>query len=148
MRSASPLTVTANNATKVAGQTNPPFTASYSGFVNGESPSALGGALSSYEVLWRDYYRLVTEPGRNLPPVSRDHPFVALLEAAQAATWGWDMETNALEWDAAMFSIFGVEPDSFTPTYSRFLDLVHPEDRQATDGNVREAVERVRAACS
>lgn len=46
-----------------------------------EAQRALGGALSSYEVLWRDYYRLVTEPGRNPPPVSRDHPFVALVEA-------------------------------------------------------------------
>jgi FAD/FMN-containing dehydrogenase len=46
-----------------------------------EAQRALGGALSSYEVLWRDYFRLVTEPGRNPPPVSRDHPFVALVEA-------------------------------------------------------------------
>jgi FAD/FMN-containing dehydrogenase len=46
-----------------------------------EAQRMLGGALSSYEVLWRDYYRLVTEPGRNPPPVSRDQAFVALVEA-------------------------------------------------------------------
>ena len=41
-----PLTVTANDASKVYGASNPPFTASYSGFVNGDTPSGSGGALS------------------------------------------------------------------------------------------------------
>lgn len=41
-----PLTVTANNTSKVFGQDNPVFTASYSGLVNGEGPSTLGGTLS------------------------------------------------------------------------------------------------------
>lgn len=40
------LTVTAADKSKVFGQANPPFTASYSGFVNGEGPSALGGTLA------------------------------------------------------------------------------------------------------
>ena len=43
---AAPLTVTADDASKVYGQANPPFTVSYSGFVNGDTASALGGALS------------------------------------------------------------------------------------------------------
>jgi hypothetical protein len=41
-----PLTVTANSATKSYGQPNPAFTVSYGGFVNGDSASSLGGALS------------------------------------------------------------------------------------------------------
>ena len=41
-----PLTVTANDATKIYGQPDPAFTASYSGFVLGQDPSALGGTLS------------------------------------------------------------------------------------------------------
>ncbi|MGP0065797.1 MAG: Ig-like domain repeat protein [Isosphaeraceae bacterium] len=40
-----PLTVTANAATKVYGQSNPTFSASYSGFVLGQGPSVLGGTL-------------------------------------------------------------------------------------------------------
>src|SRR5207245_1410706 len=40
-----PLTVTADNKTKVYGQANPAFTASYSGFVNGDTASSLGGSL-------------------------------------------------------------------------------------------------------
>lgn len=41
-----PLTATANDASKVYGQANPAFSASFSGFVNGDGPAALGGTLS------------------------------------------------------------------------------------------------------
>ena len=41
-----PLTVTTNSATRVYGTANPGFTVSFSGFVNGEGPSSLGGTLS------------------------------------------------------------------------------------------------------
>jgi hypothetical protein len=41
-----PLTVTADDKMRGYGQTNPAFTASYSGFVNGDTASSLGGNLS------------------------------------------------------------------------------------------------------
>jgi hypothetical protein len=40
------LTVTANNASRGYGAANPTFTASYAGFVNGDTPSVLSGAPS------------------------------------------------------------------------------------------------------
>ena len=41
-----PLTVTANNASKFYGSVNPAFTASYAGFVNGDTAGDLGGTLA------------------------------------------------------------------------------------------------------
>jgi hypothetical protein len=41
-----PLTVTANDATKVYGQTNPAFSVHYNGFVLGQDSSVLGGTLA------------------------------------------------------------------------------------------------------
>jgi len=41
-----PLTVTANNASRATGAANPTFTASYSGFVNGETTAVLSGSPS------------------------------------------------------------------------------------------------------
>ena len=41
-----PLTVTADDATKVLGAPNPDLTAGFDGFVNGEGPDALGGTLT------------------------------------------------------------------------------------------------------
>jgi type VI protein secretion system component Hcp len=43
---AAPLSVTADPQTKVYGQANPTFTASYSGFVNGDTAASLGGSLT------------------------------------------------------------------------------------------------------
>lgn len=43
---AAPLTITANNATKILHAPNPPFFATHSGFVNGETPASLTGTLS------------------------------------------------------------------------------------------------------
>jgi hypothetical protein len=41
-----PLTVTAKNASRVYGEPNPQFTATYSGFVNGDTASVLKGTLT------------------------------------------------------------------------------------------------------
>jgi serine/threonine protein kinase len=41
-----PLTVTARDASKTAGEANPAFVATFSGFANGEGESSLGGPLS------------------------------------------------------------------------------------------------------
>jgi len=41
-----PLTVMADDQTKISGQANPTFTASYNGFVNGDTSASLGSALS------------------------------------------------------------------------------------------------------
>ncbi len=44
----------------------------------------LGGQLSSYEVMWGDYFRAVTEPGWHRAPMGRDHAFYVMLEAEGA----------------------------------------------------------------
>jgi FAD/FMN-containing dehydrogenase len=44
--------------------------------------TALGGTLSAFEVMWNDWYRLVTTPpARSAPPLSQDHPFYVLVES-------------------------------------------------------------------
>jgi FAD/FMN-containing dehydrogenase len=43
---------------------------------------ALGGALSAFEVMWRDHYRLVTTPpALSSSPLAGDHPYYVLVEA-------------------------------------------------------------------
>ncbi len=41
-----PLTITANNASKIYGAVNPAFSVTYAGFVNGDTPASLGGTLA------------------------------------------------------------------------------------------------------
>jgi FAD/FMN-containing dehydrogenase len=43
---------------------------------------ALGGALSAFEVMWADFYRLVTTaPAQGRPPLPDGHPYYVLIEA-------------------------------------------------------------------
>jgi FAD/FMN-containing dehydrogenase len=45
----------------------------------------LGGCLSAFEVMWNNFYRLVTtEPATNQPPIAQDYPFYVLVEAMGA----------------------------------------------------------------
>lgn len=42
----------------------------------------LGGTLSAFEVMWNNFYRLVTtEPAQGKPPVSQEYPYYVLVEA-------------------------------------------------------------------
>ena len=44
--------------------------------------SELGGTLSAFELMWNNYYRLVTtEPAQNSAPMPQDYPFYVLVEA-------------------------------------------------------------------
>jgi FAD/FMN-containing dehydrogenase len=41
----------------------------------------LAGSLSSFEVMWGDYFRAVTETGGHRPPLGRGYPFYVVMEA-------------------------------------------------------------------
>jgi FAD/FMN-containing dehydrogenase len=44
--------------------------------------AGLGGALSAFEVMWNDFYRLVTTPpAQGAPPLPQSHAFYVLVEA-------------------------------------------------------------------
>jgi FAD/FMN-containing dehydrogenase len=47
--------------------------------------SALGGSLSAFEVMWDDFYRLVTTaPAKGRPPIPYGHPYYVLVESLGA----------------------------------------------------------------
>lgn len=46
---------------------------------------ALGGSLSAFEVMWRDFYQLVTTPpAASVPPLADKHPYYVLVESLGA----------------------------------------------------------------
>jgi len=60
----------------------------------------LGGALSSFEVMWQSFYRLVTTPpAKGQPPLGRDYPFYVLIESQ-----GSHRELDARRFEAALES--------------------------------------------
>ena len=59
---------------------------------------ALGGSLSAFEVMWPDFYRLVTtEPAKGRAPVPHGHAYYVLIEAM-----GGDSPADAQRFDAAL----------------------------------------------
>jgi FAD/FMN-containing dehydrogenase len=45
--------------------------------------ASLGGTLSAFEVMWNEFYQLVTTPpAPGTPPLPQDHPYYVLLESS------------------------------------------------------------------
>jgi FAD/FMN-containing dehydrogenase len=44
--------------------------------------ASLGGSLSAFEVMWNEFYRLVTTPpARGMAPISQEYPYYVLIES-------------------------------------------------------------------
>lgn len=52
---------------------------------------------------------------------------------AHVGSWVTDLATLKITWTEETYRIFEVSPDEFHPTYQRFLELVHPDDRAKLD---------------
>ncbi|MDX9845654.1 MAG: PAS domain S-box protein [Tenuifilaceae bacterium] len=74
-------------------------------------------------------------------------------EIAKLGSWEFDLETNRLDWSNEIYRIFGVIPQQFEVSYDQFLEIVHPDDREAVnaayvnslrdDANVYEIEHRI-----
>lgn len=61
---------------------------------------------------------------------------------AHTGSWTHEMATGVVEWSDEVFRIFEMDPASTQPSYERFLQWVHPQDKaqvqQAYEAAVRE----------
>jgi PAS domain S-box-containing protein len=71
-----------------------------------------------------------------------EHARRQMIEAQQLArigSWEWDIPRNLVWWSDELYRIYGREPRSMVPTYDKFLNHVHPDDRAAVDERNRKA---------
>ncbi len=47
---------------------------------------------------------------------------------AHIGGWSWDMK-GPINWTNETYRIYGVTPETFTPTVNSFIDRIHPDDR-------------------
>jgi PAS domain S-box-containing protein len=49
---------------------------------------------------------------------------------ARIGSWERDWSSERFDWSAEHYAILGLEPNCLTPTFEKFLGMVHPDDRQ------------------
>lgn len=60
--------------------------------------------------------------------------------ASGVGIWEWIFESNQLVWNETMFSLFEVNPSSFTANYEAWASTVHPEDLPDAAEKLRTAI--------
>lgn len=63
------------------------------------------------------------------------------LHASGIGVWDWDVETNAINWDGAMYRIYGAPPGS-PIDYSFWRNAVVPEDLARAEEGLQTAIAR------
>jgi PAS domain S-box-containing protein len=59
-------------------------------------------------------------------------------ELARIGSWEWDIGSDRVTWSDELYRLWGLEPQSVELTYERYLESVHPADRE----QIRMIVER------
>jgi len=62
-----------------------------------------------------------------------------ILESAGLGTWDWNLVSGSLVWSERCFEIFGI-PAGTEMSYERFLQALHPEDRERVDQAVKRTL--------
>jgi len=62
------------------------------------------------------------------------------LRASRIGIWDWDVVENILVWDDVMFEVYGTPRDTFGSAYETWLAGVHPDDKLASDAEVKRAL--------
>ena len=58
----------------------------------------------------------------------QQHQAAAARHEAPAASWEWDIVSGDVTWSPAMYSLFGLDPDS-APPRARLMAMIHAQDR-------------------
>jgi PAS domain S-box-containing protein len=61
------------------------------------------------------------------------------LEAAKAGIWEWDLINGTNIWSDEVWRLYGLEPNSQSPSFALWAETIVPEDREATCQAVRKA---------
>ena len=67
-----------------------------------------------------------------------------LIEAQHSAligNWEWDLVSNKTSWSDGLYGIYGIQPEDLNPSYERYLNLVHPDDRERVSGMVAQVLQ-------
>ncbi|MCU1673505.1 MAG: hypothetical protein JWN77_1618 [Frankiales bacterium] len=70
----------------------------------------------------------------------RERHFVAAQRISHVGSYDFDIGANTNDWSDQLYRIYGCEPGAFMATYERFLEMVHPDDREMIVGVHQQAL--------
>jgi PAS domain S-box len=59
---------------------------------------------------------------------------------AHIGNWEWDIATDKAYWSEEMYHIFGHDPQELAPPYNKFLNYIHPDDRNYVNNAAEKAI--------
>jgi PAS domain S-box-containing protein len=72
----------------------------------------------------------------------RSEAFLAQAQRiSHTGSWRWRVATDSVYWSEEHFRIFGFDPENDTPSYSLFMERIHPEDRASLEELLNRAVQ-------
>lgn len=87
-----------------------------------------------------DHHELLVE-SRTAELRAREDTLKEAQEIAHVGSWAWDIDSGRNTWSDEQFRIFGVSPETTSPSYESFLAALHPDDRDNVVETLREVLE-------
>lgn len=82
---------------------------------------------------------IIDQSVQGIVGIFRDHNEFASIkdhlnraqQIASIGSWDYFLETETIFWSDEVYSLFGIKENStFVPTFGKFMNMVHPEDRE------------------
>ncbi|MGK2932232.1 MAG: putative bifunctional diguanylate cyclase/phosphodiesterase [Solirubrobacterales bacterium] len=87
---------------------------------------------------------LIDDSGPDSTAVGEVQSIVDRMAEAERVTgrgsWVWDIRANTVTWTDQLFRVFGFEPGAVEPSYERYLNRIHPDDRKSVAERIGKAL--------
>ncbi len=108
-----------------------------------QAESSISKAVIDGEIVFTVILRDVSERKRMEDALRRSQLSLENAQRiAQLGNWDWDLVTDELHWSDQVYRIFGTQPRADGLPRDTFHGGVHPDDRQAIEDAVDEALSR------
>ncbi len=92
--------------------------------------------------LWHGQFTDVTALKQaDLALRASEEPLQLAVDSGHIGVWEYDVRNQALDWDDAMFALYGARRQDFSGAYDAWATRLHPDDRMATEAALQAAIE-------